>query len=217
LGSKFIGMISILLITFFTILATYCIYKPDTETVKLAETTVYIITSTGLGSGVYLGNGIVLTAYHVVKDAEEIKIQTTNDEPFRASTGPNGHSVSILWTSTQYDVALLEMDYKNVKVSTVACQAPEVGSDVEAIGQPYGIHFIHKWGKVAGKPIVFKSGLVGMPVDITIAPGMSGGPLFDKNHQVVGISDMMISDSEKPGFVSFMVPGSAICKLLAKR
>ena len=62
---------------------------------------VMVVLQKGHGSGVYIGNGIVLTSAHVVKDATTLSLK-----------GPAGawQQAHVLWKSDKYDVAALRPD-----------------------------------------------------------------------------------------------------------
>lgn len=178
-----------------------------------ASAVVKIKFENGHGSGVHIGNNLIITAAHVVDGETDMVVWSDR----RGSvTG------KVLWSNKDYDVALvlLRDGSLNLKTAVLDCKDPAVGDLVSSIGNPGQFEFITILGRVAGptqKRDQFEHALV---VDMTIAPGMSGGPVFDKNHRVVGIVNAtmtwnggMVASLVPIGYV---VPGSAICQLLAR-
>jgi S1-C subfamily serine protease len=189
--------VSIFLAGFIAILSSQ--YQKKQETFALS--TLKIITSTGHGSGVHIGNGYILTAAHVVDGSESIRVRATHngEEP-----------AELLWLNKAHDV----------DSSPLSCKPLGVGQSVKATGNPGPLEFITSWGRVSSyeaKRGNWKSSII---VDLTIAPGSSGGPVFDTRGNVVGlvvgIALMSHGFSSSAIPYSYVVPGSAICSLLAR-
>jgi len=80
----------------------------------------------------------------------------------------------------------------------------------------------HTWGRSAS-PVQVLDKDAGTPLftaDITIFPGMSGGPVFDDRGAVVGFSDAVatVPTVGGGGFlpISFIVPAASACLLLGR-
>lgn len=153
-------------------------------------------------SAVHIGNGIVLTAAHCVENPDGMTLKTNLNVVSHAE---------LLWKNTDIDIALLRSEMPDVRASVLDCRTAVTGEPVEAIGTPHGMDFIHTWGRVAGAPRPLAAWAMTVPTDITMMPGMSGGPVLDRLSHLVGITVGTIG-----GFFGFMVPGSAICPLLAR-
>lgn len=200
--------VSIFLAGLFLILSSQYEKKKDVW----ALSTLKIITSTGHGSGVHIGNGYILTAAHVVAGDQSVRVMASHngEEP-----------ADVLWVNKAHDVALLRSDYlKGVDSSPLSCKPLGVGQSVKATGNPGPLEFITSWGRVSSdeaKRGNWKSSII---VDLTIAPGSSGGPLFDTRGNVVGlvvgIALTTIGFSSAPIPYSYAVPSTAICFLLAR-
>jgi serine protease Do len=172
---------------------------------KLASSTLYVDLGDGHGSGVHIGNGLVLTAFHVVDDEAHISIKDTNGIV---------HNTELMWANKTYDVALLRIsDFKNVKSRSLSCRYLDQGELLSFEGNPYTLDLLTSWGHLAKSQIAkvgdWKEAYV---VDGTLGPGMSGGPAIDRYGYVVGINVGGIGNSN---FIT-IVPSRTVCALLAR-
>lgn len=174
------------------------------------EAVVKVVRPNGLGSGVSLPGGVILTAAHVVHGAQTVSLKMADGK-----TAP----AEVMWVSPEYDIALLHTD-AIIPAAHLACNEAAVGTEVRAVGAPLGVEFISSYGRIAGKPRQIgpvKSVLV---TDITTIMGNSGGPLFSPNGDVVGIVSMIMtvprSAAPVPTGFGFAVPTSVVCKLIGR-
>ncbi len=164
------------------------------------------------GSGVVLSDGTILTARHVVHNQSDIRV-----------VGPDGREEKIervLWEDEAHDVALVLPSAIYVAGSPLACGQQAIGTRIEAVGSPLDLgHNVHSYGRIASREIVTDDWQSAVVLDLTIAPGNSGGPVFNELGEVVGIAvgaplapigGMFASLT---GF-SLMVPSSAICPVI---
>lgn len=172
---------------------------------RLAGSTVKVLVSNGHGSGVNIGGGLILTAAHVVKDATEFSIKDDRGGKSKAK---------VLWANDEYDVALLRSQIIT-RTSELSCKPLRMGEALRAVGNPLDLEFTETHGRVAGTGPEGK-----VAVDITLAPGMSGGPVFDNQNRVRGINDaIMVMPMGFSGSVigiSYIVPSSTVCLLMGK-
>lgn len=165
------------------------------------------------GSGVYLGNGYIITAGHVTDGLQSIDIEL--------STGAKTKG-TVLWANTPevggYDVSLVYAPNLQATAAPLSCKPTFVGEDVTIVGNPLTLTFLETWGKVSGaiQPGQWSSWKSLVALDIVAAPGVSGGPVYSKGGEVVGILvSGLISDRGTFGY-SMMVPSTTICQLLAR-
>lgn len=182
---------------------------------KAQPSDVEIMLDAGLGSGVHIGDGLFLTAAHVVDHPSKRLDVKLRDKSLRAA--------KVLWMAKDYDIALLSADGKDVDSSKLACRDVKVGEAISAIGNPLGIESITAFGRVAGETRQIGDRPMYV-MDMTVVMGSSGGPIFDEKDEIVGIADAImvapLGDQAKPtpsivGY-SYAVPSSIICKLLAR-
>ena len=142
------------------------------------------------GSGFFVtANGIIATNAHVIEDASNIEIYLSND--FENFT----HKAKVLLADNKNDVALLQIDDENFKEITtipyVINEKSEVGEKVFTIGYPLndvmGVNY-----KVTDGIISSKTGIDDdvryYQISVPLHPGNSGGPLFNKEGNIIGIT-----------------------------
>jgi S1-C subfamily serine protease len=160
----------------------------------------------GLGTGVIVNNeGAILTANHVIAGATSITLiyaDGTEAEAIVVSTEP------------EKDIAVLISDTKpEVIVPAVLGGGVRIGDETYAVGNPLGLAGSMSAGVISGLdrsiPIDEEFTLDGLiQFDAAVNPGNSGGPLLNRNGQVVGIVTALANPS-KTGFfvgIGFAVP-----------
>jgi S1-C subfamily serine protease len=173
---------------------------------SMASSTLYIaLGSGGHGSGVHIGNGLVLTAWHVVDDENDIKAKDTKGVE---------HDTELMWSNKTYDVALLRIkDFKKLQSRSLSCRYLDQGEQLSFEGNPFNFDTLTSWGKVSKSAITtvadWKEAYI---IDGTLGAGMSGGPAIDGYGYVVGLNVGMLNNTN---FVT-IVPGRTICALLAR-
>ena len=168
----------------------------------------------GVGSGVIVNEvGDILTAYHVVADATKIEVLFIDGTQTIAE---------IIATDPENDIAVLhphrppEIIVPAVLGSSVAMR---VGDNAYAIGNPLGLVASMSAGVISGFDRSIPLGeddrrLEGLiQFDTAVNPGNSGGPLLNRQGQVIGIVTALANPSEQNFFVGigFAVPiGTAV-------
>jgi S1-C subfamily serine protease len=162
-------------------------------TEELIKSVVTISTDVGQGSGFFIANGgYLITNYHVLKGASAAGVYTYDGKV---------HAVSSVGQDINMDVALLkiEKDYPELKLadSDKIVQAEKV----LAIGNPYGLSFSVSEGIVSATNRIGPNGLnVYIQTTAELNSGNSGGPLINKNKEVIGMNNFKLSESEGLGF-----------------
>lgn len=172
------------------------------------SSTVKVETSTGFGSGVYLGKGAVLTAAHVVGDDKEVTLLTEAGARTPAE---------VLWANAQYDVALMRASLADVARSTLTCSTAQVGDELKTVGHPDEEMWMTLFGRVAKEPREVDNWRSVLRVDMTGAPGISGAPVFNRSGYVAGIVVATMAKVSWPTHtLHLVVPSSAICGLMGR-
>ncbi|TIN83086.1 serine protease [Mesorhizobium sp.] len=199
---------------------------------KPAGSAVRIELTNGLGSGVYIGNGIIITAAHVVDSAIRPVAARDGNGNAVAYGPPTVKLVSdlgdvqegeVLWINKDYDIAAVRpKNERRFTAASLACREPDVDEPIVAEGNPVGMEFLRFKGMVSGKAREYlpnwKSAYV---IDVTISSGMSGGASYDASGDVIGIN-VGVADvhgeqgKAASGGMGFTVPSSVVCGLLGR-
>lgn len=168
----------------------------------------------GAGSGVIYkkedGKAYVVTNNHVVEGSNEVEVILNEGKHV---------SAKILGTDPLTDLAVLEIDAKNVKqvAKLGSSEKLTVGQTTIAIGNPLGQEFANSVTKgiISGLkrsvPIdLNKDGqqdwvTEAIQTDAAINPGNSGGALVNSKGQVIGINSMKIAQEAVEG-IGFAIP-----------
>ena len=164
----------------------------------------------GVGSGVLISQGgRVLTAAHVVESADRLRIQFAGGAVVAAR---------VVSSDPAADVALLQVEH--VPPGVVAASMGdsgrvEVADQVFIVGAPYGISETLSVGYVSARRSTRPTAGDPDPVelfqtDAAIAPGNSGGPMFNMNGEVVGIVSHIVSRSGGSEGIGFAVTSNAV-------
>jgi serine protease Do len=155
----------------------------------------------GEGSGFIVSpDGYILTNAHVVADADEVTVKTTDRREYPAK---------VVGVDEASDVAVIKIDAKNLP--TVRLGDPSKlrpGEWVVAIGSPFGFENSVTAGIVSATSRAMPGGNYTpfIQTDVAVNPGNSGGPLFNLNGEVVGINSQIYSRTGGYMGVSFAIP-----------
>ncbi len=165
-----------------------------------------------LGSGVIVRpDGIVITNYHVIRNADAIKVVLSDGREFEAK---------LLVHDNRTDLAALRLNAQGASLPFLELKDSdelEVGDIVLAIGNPFG------FGQTVTSGIV--SGLARsqlgvhdirslIQTDAAVNPGNSGGPLVTMDGKVVGINTAIYSNTGASIGISFAVPSNLVVPVL---
>jgi S1-C subfamily serine protease len=179
-----------------------------------------------LGSGfIYDNNGHIITNYHVIagSNPEDISITFIDGTVYRAR---------VIGTDQYSDFAVLHVEEdvppeKLIPLPLGNSSALQVGQEVVAIGNPFGLSGSMTEGIVSGLnrliPVYqdpfsdVAAPAFSIPdviqTDAAINPGNSGGPLLDMQGEVVGINSAIFSTTGGFAGVGFAVPSNTIAKI----
>ena len=168
----------------------------------------------GLGSGVVINdNGDILTALHVVTNSTTISVTFADGTEIGAK---------VLTQHPENDTALLQTSGTPTLIVPAVLGNPSamrVGDEAFAVGNPFGLYSSMSAGVISGFDRSFHppsstltlQGLI--QVDAAVNPGNSGGPLLNRNGEVIGIVEGIVNPTDGDFFVGigFAVPiGAAL-------
>lgn len=160
--------------------------------------------SESLGSGFIIdGNGYIITNNHVVDKAESISITLSDDTKTEAR---------VIGKDPKTDLALIKIETKRPlnAVKFGDSDKIRVGDWVLAIGNPFGLGSSVTAGIVSAKSRDIKSGPYDsfIQTDASINQGNSGGPMFNLQGEVIGISSAIFSTTGASQGVGFAIPAN---------
>jgi len=154
---------------------------------------VSIVTDISKGSGFIITNdGYVVTNYHVINGAKRISVI-----PYENSA----KTIELIGYDIEMDIALLKINGNYTSLSFGNSNNAEIGEKVIAMGNPFGLSFSVTEGIVSSLHRIGNNGLkVYMQTDVPLNPGNSGGPLINKQGEIIGINNFKVSEAESLGF-----------------
>ncbi len=159
-----------------------------------------------LGSGVIVDarKGYILTNAHVIKGADEIKVNLNDEREFTAK---------VIGADEETDVALIQIEAPNLtELSLADSDKARPGDFVVAIGNPFGLRHTVTSGIVSatgrsgiGDPDSFQDYI---QTDASINPGNSGGALVNFQGELIGLNSAILSRSGGNIGIGFAVPAN---------
>ncbi len=135
----------------------------------------------GLGSGFVLPDGVVVTNRHVIEQPREVTINTWDGRSL---------PVSVTGVAADSDLALLRLAQEaDLPVAELRADPVSTGAEVLVVGYPGGGPAEVAEGRILGS---VDGTVLGEPaevlrVEVDVAQGSSGGPVFDDDGRVVGV------------------------------
>lgn len=170
---------------------------PNNNTVSTANS--YLASGSGI---IITTNGIIVTNHHVIEGASVIDIQLTRNGEVKT------YRSKVLVDDKTNDLALLKIEDASFQsfssipyaLTTSIC---DVGTGVFAMGYPMS-NYLGEEVKITDGLISSKTGyqgdIVTYQISVPIQHGNSGGPLFDKQGNLVGITNAGIPEADNVGY-----------------
>ncbi len=160
-----------------------------------------------LGSGVIIDSdkGYVITNFHVIQEADEIKVTLKDGREFTAKK---------IGEDQQSDIALLQIKAKDLsQVKLANSDQLRVGDFAIAIGNPFGL------GQTVTSGIVSALGRSGLNIenlenfiqtDAAINSGNSGGALINLRGELIGINTAILGPNGGNIGIGFAIPSNMV-------
>jgi len=166
-----------------------------------------------LGSGVIVdGSGLVVTNYHVIEGASEVKVALADKREFDAE---------IVLKDEHSDLTVLRLKDAKERFPVLDfgnSDELQVGDVVLAIGDPFGVGQTVTHGIVsalARTQVGISDYRFFVQTDAAINPGNSGGALVDLNGRLVGINTAIYSRSGGSQGIGFAIPANMVRVVVA--
>ncbi|MCA8273992.1 trypsin-like peptidase domain-containing protein [Burkholderia sp. AU30280] len=165
----------------------------------------------GSGSGfIVSADGLVLTSAHVVDDATDVTVRLTDRREFKAT---------VLAVDPQSDVAVLRVDATKLPFVRVGDSSKvRAGEPVMTIGAPDGSGNTVTAGIVSATSHRLPDGSAFpfFETDIAPNPDNSGGPVFNRAGDVIGIAVQVYTGTDRYASTTFAIPIAFAAKVRAQ-
>ena len=167
---------------------------------------------TSIGSGFIISSdGYIVTNGHVIEDSNDINVNLHDGSKYKAK---------MIGVDKKTDLALLkittnkELKYAKFGDSNMA----RIGDWAIVIGNPYGLGGSVSIGIISARGRDIKNGQSDeyLQTDAAINKGNSGGPLFNANGEVIGISSAIYSPSGGSVGIGFATPSSNAIQIIGQ-
>ena len=171
---------------------------PNNKTATMVHSGAMI----GTGSGFFIADRIIATNYHVVDNAQAIKIVVKDGAEVKS------YAAKVLVTDKTNDLALVSIIDKEFKgihniPYSLYLDTKEVGTSIFSMGYPMS-DVLGSEVKITDGIINSKTGYEGdiatYQISSPIQPGNSGGALFDKNGILIGITNAGVLSAQNVGY-----------------
>ncbi|HPA82850.1 MAG TPA: trypsin-like peptidase domain-containing protein, partial [Thermoanaerobaculales bacterium] len=168
-----------------------------------------------LGTGLVISAaGLILTAAHVVEEAQRIRVKVGETEPVAART---------VFADEEADIALLRLQEppSALQVATLGdSDGVRKGETVYVIGNPVGIERSLSVGVVSGRHQlrhVFGGNIAVelIQTDAAINSGNSGGPIFNSRGEVIAVAERILTEGGGSEGLGFGLAINVVKKILA--
>jgi len=181
-----------------TLSPVICLADADIIFKENSKAVVVIVTYDSQGNAIAQGsgfiveaNGAVATNYHVISNAKDIKIKAGSKV-----LGVEG----FLFIDKENDIVILKTDgdgLPTVKIGDIA--KANIGEKVYVIGSPQGLENTISDGILSGIRDITPERKV-LQITAPISAGSSGGPVFNKDGEVIGIATFLIKEAQNLNF-----------------
>lgn len=178
---------------------------------KAMPSVVLVLTGKGngllekFGSGVIVRNdGVILTAYHVIKDATQVQIRLKNGEIY--------DKVDLLGFDERRDVAALKISATDLPAVTMRSEEIRVGGKSFVISNPQGLNWTVADGLLTSMRLADEIPNAGRGFRVVqfsapVSSGSSGGLLLDEKGQAIGLIVATLTSGQN---LNFAIPFSSV-------
>ena len=149
-------------------------------------------------------DGVIVTNYHVIQEGNVAVVKLSDGTALTVD--------GVLAADKVRDLAIIKIHGKTFRTLTLGnSDRVQVGEDVVAIGNPLGLELTVSNGILSGVRTAEKEGGKFLQITAPISHGSSGGPLFNMQGEVVGITSMYFEGGEN---LNFAIPVNDAKRLL---
>jgi len=170
----------------------------------------------GSGSGfIWSKKGYIVTNFHVINGASNATVKLRDGKTY------NAYLVGVY---PRRDIAVLKIDAPKSKLHPVKLGSSknlQVGQNVYAIGNPYGLDWTMTKGIISAlnRKIPSYDGIMvtgAIQTDAAINPGNSGGVMLDSSGRVIGVNSVIYSPTGGSVGIGFAIPIDYVKRVVTK-
>lgn len=178
---------------------------------KAMPSVVLVLTGKGdgllqkFGSGVIIrSDGVILTAYHVVKDATQVQVRLKNGEIF--------DNVELLGYDERRDVAALKIPATDLPAAPISTDEIKGGEKSFVISNPQGLNWTVADGLLSSMRLADEipnagNGFRVLQFSAPVSAGSSGGLLLDEKGQAIGLIVASLTSGQN---LNFAIPIASV-------
>lgn len=180
--------------------------EPPSEIARKVMPSVVLVTTEddkgealARGSGFVVAEGVIATNLHVIRGASKAFVKVVNGQTQLEVLG-------IVAENKEWDLVLLAVkDLKAPPLPIGDSAALQVGDDVYAVGNPHGLEGTFSAGIVSSIRRIEGDAL--LQITAPISPGSSGGPIVNKDAEVVGVAVSSLQEGQN---LNFAIPADEL-------
>ncbi len=160
--------------------------------------------SSRLGSGFIVSeDGQIVTNYHIIEKAKKIFVKLKNKKVY--------NRVRVISFDRRKDIAVLKIDARRLKKVVLGnSHNVKIGQRVITIGNPLGLENTVADGLISSLR-KDETGQAMLQISVPLSSGSSGGPLFNLEGEVIGITTASMANGQN---LNFAIPINELGPLL---
>src|SRR6516165_5065144 len=166
---------------------------------------------TGQGSGFFISaDGYAVTNNHVVDGADKVEVTTDDGKTY---------SAKVIGSDARTDLALIKVEGgSNFQFAKLSDGKPRIGDWVLAVGNPFGLGGTVTAGIVSAMGRDIGNGPYDdfSQIDAPVNKGNSGGPAFNTDGEVMGVTTAIYSPSGGSVGIASSIPASTVRNVVAQ-
>lgn len=162
--------------------------------------------SIGVGSGFLVDDNKVVTNYHVIEEANSVKVTFSNGETYTSS--------ELFGYNQDRDISVIKIPSTSIQPIKLGDSSDVLtGEDIVVIGNPLGLSNTVSTGNISSTER-FIDNQEWFQITASVSSGSSGGPVFNHNGEVIGIVTWGIVEDTAQN-LNFIIPINTVKNIIS--